>query len=339
MQATLHEQDRPVLDKWCSTNPTGNISGGQQPTVEMRCSDIGIDAEGVVSPHSGEHTMSFQRFIRGQHGENPLWMGIQPIQLLVNREIICQEMMCRGIGYATHAAPAILWEAGKLGTAEEQTLIMMELDIIKDAQQSDEVQDRFTKISINCSLDSLSPAFRTQLNTNMGGHVLEINKLTDEWTAIMTAKVAAMPGVEVWLDDVPQSLWLQLQEILPSNRNITCVKIGYRDSCIVMGKTTPMKIPGEINEQMADYLRTIPPTEIQRVRELFGTLIRYLADSSTVRIVMEVACRLEDFILLGYLNHADRNDFIACQGPTHHAMVSRLYCDYQSYGRHVIVSK
>jgi hypothetical protein len=62
-----------------------------------------------------------------------------------------------------------------------------------------------------------------------------------------------------------------------------------------------------------------------------GILIDYLAKRSLVRIVMEVACDLQDFLDLGYLQSEDRTDFIMCQGMKHHAMVRRIACDYKSY--------
>ena len=89
-----------------------------------------------------------------------------------------------------------------------------------------------SKISMNCSPDALSGAFAAELNANLGSLVLELTG----WRDTMNTELASMPNVEVWLDDVPPDTWKHIPTILTNCTNVTCVKISYMDSCIVMGK-------------------------------------------------------------------------------------------------------
>ena len=302
------------------------VSGGQHPTDNMQCFEIGVEAAGLINTDPAVHYAKFQNFIRGEEPGDDLWIGIMPIHIMANPEVIhSHEMLLRGIGSSTHAAPyGVFKKGGGWTIIEEQTFIRMEMKVANDAQQ---LLGSHDPITMNCSPRVLSHEFISVLNANMGGLVLEIT----QWDDTRKAKLAAMPDVEVWLDDVPPDLWEQLPEILSDSKNVTCIKIGYMDSRIVMGISTPTKIEGEPNHGMAKTLNGIAEERKASIQKQFGILIAYLAKRSSVRIVMEVACDLQDFLDLGYLKSEDRTDFIMCQGMKHHAMVRRIACDYKSY--------
>ena len=100
---------------------------------------------------------------------------------------------------------------------------------------------------------------------------------------------------------------------------------------MVMEINTPMKIEGEPNHGMAKMLKGIEGERKAFIQKEFRTMINYLANGSSVRIVMGAACGIHDFLRLGYLKPEDRTDFIMCQGMKHHAMVRRIACDYKAY--------
>ena len=319
--APCADTQSPTASTSGGEHPTGSISGGQHPTGNMQCFEIGVEAAELINTDPAVHYAKFQNFIRGEEPGVDLFLGLQPVHIMANPEVIhSYEMLLRGIGSSTHAAPYGVFMNWTI--MEEQTFIRMEMKVAHEAQQL-----VGPKISMNCSPLALSHPFTSELNANMGRLVLEITG----WDDTMKAKLAAMPDVEVWLDDVPPDDWKHIPSILSDSRNVTCIKIGYMDSCIVMGKITPTKIEGEPNHGMAKTLQGIGAERKASIQEQFGTLINYLAKRSGVHIVMEVSCDLHDFIDLGYLKPEDRTDFIMCQGMKHHAMLRRIACDYKSY--------
>ena len=306
---------------------TGRISGGEHPTGNMQCFEIGVDAAGIIETDPAVHYAKFQNFIHGEEPGDELFLGLQPVHSMDNPEVIpIHEMLLRGIGASTHAArPGVFMGDGgsrKWTITEEQEFIRMEMKVAHEAQQLVD-----SNISMNCSPPALSHPFTSELNANMGRLVLEITG----WDDTMKAKLAAMPDVEVWLDDVTPENWKHIPSILRDSKNVACIKIGYLDSCIVMGQITPTKIEGEPNHGMAKKLHSIGGERKAYMHKQFGILMNYLAKSSSVHIVMETSCHIHDFLDLGYLKPGDRTDFIMCQGMKHHAMVRRIACDYKSY--------
>jgi hypothetical protein len=287
----------------------------------MQCFEIGVEAAGLINTDPAVHYAKFQNFIRGEEPGDGLFLALHPVHIMADPEVIhTHEMLLRGVGSSTHAAPYGVFDNWTI--MDEHQFIRMEMKVAHEAQQLVS-----SKISLNCSPSALSDPFTSELNANMGRLVLEITG----WDDTMKAKLAAMPDVEVWLDDVPPDDWKHIPSILSDCKNVTCIKIGYMDSCIVMGKITPTKIEGEPNHGMAKTLQGIGGERKASIQKQFGILINYLAKRSSVQVVMEVSCDIHDFLDLGYLKPEDRTDFIMCQGLKHHAMVRRIACDYKSY--------
>ena len=119
--------------------------------------------------------------------------------------------------------------------------------------------------------------------------------------------------------------------ILEECKNVSGIKIGYKDSCVVMRILTPWKTDGVPNDGMAQTLKNISSEDTDSAAVEFGNLVSFLADLSSVNLVMEISCTLADLVDLGYLQPECPKDFMLCQGMKHHAMVRKIVCDYSRY--------
>ena len=287
----------------------------------MQCLPIGSEAAGVINASPGDHYAKFLCFLHGDKTEDDLFLGLHPIYNMANSNVISHhEMLLRGVGASTHSAPYGVFR--KWTPAQEREFIRMEIKVAREAGKV-----TGTKISMNCSLAALSPEFAMELDSELGDIILEITS----WDKTLQEKLAMMPNVSIWLDDLPVEAWSQVPVILEECKNVSGIKIGYKDSCVVMRILTPWKTDGVPNDGMAQTLKNISSEDTDSAAVEFGNLVSFLADLSSVNLVMEISCTLADLVDLGYLEPECPKDFMLCQGMKHHAMVRKIVCDYSRY--------
>ena len=287
----------------------------------MQCLDIGVEAAGFLNSNPEEHYAKFLNFLYGGEVEDDLFLGLQPISSMKDPEWVpTHELLLRGVGASTHAAPFGVFNLWM--PQEERDFILMEIKIATELNLH-----CWGAISLNCSTAALSNSFAEQVDSQFVNGIIEIT----DWNEETNQAIERMPNVSIWLDDFPESKWESIENIIGENRNVSGVKISYRDSCIVMGILVPYKTEGVANTAMAKFLSTVSVEERERMKNSFKSLIDYMRYLRVVKLVMEVSCTLDDFYNKGYLKEGDFTDFLFCQGQKDHAMVRRISCDYSAY--------
>ena len=86
------------------------VSGGQHPTDNMQCFEIGVEAAGLINTDPTVHYAKFQIFIRGEEPGDDLWIGLMPIHIMANPEVIhSYSLLFRAIGAITPATPYVCY--------------------------------------------------------------------------------------------------------------------------------------------------------------------------------------------------------------------------------------
>ena len=54
----------------------------------MQCFEIGVEAAGLINTDPAVHYAKFQNFIRGEEPRDDLFLGVQPVHIMANPEVI-----------------------------------------------------------------------------------------------------------------------------------------------------------------------------------------------------------------------------------------------------------
>ena len=299
----------------------GGLDAGQWLSAKPSIGAMGDQAEGIIDTDFKNHHKKFRNFVYGSEEENDMFLGAHTMSLIVDKsDVFACELLLRGVGRLHHSFPAglpDLWTC-----AERKDFIYLELRVVNCLYDHHLLSARY---AFNCASCLMTPLVISELATTKERMYVELEDFPD--CALLSKLKHA--DLEVLIDDAPPEQWHQIPELLERFDNIKGVKIDLTTSLTVLQKSEPMLAPGIPNDFMKSKLSNVPQSRTDKLREDFKLLAEEVVKHGKCKLVIECDCDLTDFEWTGCAKDLARLKLLYVQGKDDHAVVQRIFCDYQ----------